>query len=56
MRDIIISEEEYRRAILRYLEVCDAEPDTEKYREAVKLTKLMELYEKMVDYDKQKCN
>jgi antitoxin component HigA of HigAB toxin-antitoxin module len=45
MQDNIQTEEEYRKAIMRFLEICDAEPGTTEYEEAKDLTSKMELYE-----------
>ncbi len=45
MTEIIHTEEEYRRAIMRFLEICDAEPGTSEYDEAIDLSKKMEVYE-----------
>ncbi|MBP7508748.1 MAG: hypothetical protein KA807_13095 [Prolixibacteraceae bacterium] len=45
MQENIHTEEEYRRAIMRFLEICDAEPGTSEYEEAIELTRKMEVYE-----------
>lgn len=50
MTKIIISEKEYRDAILRFLEICDSEPGTPEHKEAIELTKLMEAYENRTNY------
>jgi hypothetical protein len=56
MHEIIFTEEEYRRAIMRFLEICDAEPGTAEYDEALQLTKLMEDYENLSCYERRNLN
>jgi len=56
MQELIFTEEEYRRAIVRFLEICDAEPGTSEYDEAILLSKLMEKYENMSFYERSKYN
>jgi hypothetical protein len=56
MRDRLNTEDEYRKAIVRFLEICDAEPDTPEYQEAMKLTKLMEDYENMSCFERYQLN
>jgi hypothetical protein len=56
MQEIILTEEEYRRAIVRFLEICDAEPGTSEYEEAISLSNLMEKYENLSIYERQKLN
>ena len=56
MRDKILTEEEYRKAIIRFLEICDAEPGSPEYEEAIKLTKLMEDYENMSCFERRHLN
>lgn len=56
MHEIIITEEEYRRAIMRFLEICDAEPGTPDHKEALLLTKLMEDYENLSCYERRNLN
>jgi hypothetical protein len=56
MQELIFTEEEYRRAIMRFLEICDAEPGTIEYEEAIQLSKLMEKYENLSYYERQKLN
>lgn len=56
MQDRIFTEIEYRKAIVRFLEICDAEPGTIEYEEAKKLTKLMEEYENMSCYERRHLN
>ena len=45
MYERIFTENEYRKAIVRFLEICDAELGTPEYDEALLLSKLMEEYE-----------
>jgi hypothetical protein len=54
--EIIITEDEYRRAIIRFLEICDAEPGTPEHEEAIRLTQLMEKYENMSCYERRQYN
>ena len=56
MTKIIISEKDYREAILRFLEICDAEPGTPEHQEAIELTKLMEAYENRSNYERNCYN
>lgn len=56
MRDKIFTEEEYRKAITRFLEICDAEPGSPEYEEAIRLTKLMEDYENMSCFERRHLN
>jgi hypothetical protein len=56
MHDIILTEEDYRRAILRFLEICDAEPGTSEFEEARELTMLMERYENMSCFERKQFN
>ncbi len=56
MQELIFTEEEYRKAIMRFLEICDAEPGTSEYEEALQLSKLMENYENLSLYERQKMN
>lgn len=56
MQELIFTEEEYRKAIMRFLEICDAEPGTSEYEEAIQLSKLMEKYENLSYYERQKLN
>jgi hypothetical protein len=56
MQELIFTEEEYRRAIMRFLEICDAEPGTSEYEEAILLSNLMEKYESLSFYERQKLN
>ena len=56
MNEPIFTEEEYRRAIKRFLEICDADPGTPEHEEAIKLTKLMEQYENLSWYERRHLN
>jgi len=56
MSEQIYTEEEYRKAILRFLEICDAEPGTPEYEEALKLTRLMEDYERNSCFERNRLN
>jgi hypothetical protein len=56
MQELIFTEEEYRRAIMRFLEICDAEPGTSEYEEAILLSLLMEKYENLSVYERQRLN
>ncbi len=56
MYNKILSEEEYRRAIIRFLEICDAEPGTPEYEEMKELTIFMEEYEKLSCYERKHIN
>jgi hypothetical protein len=56
MHEMILTEEEYRKAIMRFLEICDAEPGTPEHEEAMQLTKLMEDYETRSCYERRNMN
>ena len=56
MHERIFTEEEYRKAIKRFLEICDSDPGTLEYEEALKLTKLMEQYENMSCFERRHLN
>jgi hypothetical protein len=56
MHEIIFTEEEYRKAIMRFLEICDAEPGTPEHDEVLLLTKLMEDYENLSCYERRNLN
>jgi hypothetical protein len=56
MGEIIINEDEYRRAIIRFLEICDAEPGTPEHEEALRLTQMMEGYENKSCYERRLLN
>lgn len=52
----LLNEEEYRKCIIRFLEICDAEPGTPEYDEAMELTQMMEAYENLSCYEKKNYN
>ncbi|HKM92369.1 MAG TPA: hypothetical protein VJY41_01820 [Prolixibacteraceae bacterium] len=56
MYDRIFTEDEYRKAIIRFLEICDAEPDTPEYEEVMKITRQMEQYENMSCFERHQLN
>ncbi len=56
MEEFIFTEEDYRKAIIRFLEICDSEPGTPEHDEAIQLSKLMEKYESVSFYERQKYN
>lgn len=56
MTEKIYTEEDYRKAIIRFLEICDSEPGTPEYEEALKLTTLMEDYENLSCYERRHLN
>ena len=56
MQELIITEEEYRKAIVRFLDICDSEPGTSEYEEAIFLSSLMEKYENLSVYERLKIN
>ncbi|HPR86039.1 MAG TPA: hypothetical protein PLG33_08300 [Prolixibacteraceae bacterium] len=56
MQKMILTEDDYRRAIMRFLEICDAEPGTPEHDEALQLTKLMEDYENLSCYERRSMN
>jgi len=56
MQELIFTEEEYRRAIKRFLDICDSEPGTPEHEEAIILTRLMEKYEDLSCYERKQLN
>jgi len=56
MYERIFTEYEYRKAIMRFLEICDAELGTPEYDEALLLSKLMEDYENCSNYERKQFN
>jgi len=46
MKDLILTEDEYRIALKRFLEICDAAQDTPEAIDLAKLMYLMEIYER----------
>jgi hypothetical protein len=56
MHEMIFTEDEYRKAIMRFLEICDVEPGTPEHEEVLLLTKLMEDYENLSCYERRSLN
>jgi hypothetical protein len=56
MQEKIYTEDDYRKAVMRFLEICDAQPFTKEYEEALLLTQYMEEYEKMSRYERRHLN
>lgn len=56
MHERIFTEEEYRKAIKRFLEICDSEPGTQEHEEAIQLTRLMEQYENLSCFERRHLN
>jgi hypothetical protein len=56
MIERFFTEDDYRKAIIRFLEICDAEPGTPEFDEALKLTKYMEEYENFSCYERRNLN
>lgn len=56
MQDRIFTEEEYRKAVMRFLKICDSEPGTPEHEEAIQLTQKMEQYENMSCYERRHLN
>lgn len=56
MYERIFTEYEYRKAIMRFLEICDAELGTPEYDEALLLSRLMEDYENCSNYERKQFN
>jgi hypothetical protein len=56
MTERIFTEDDYRKAIIRFLEICDAEPDTPEFEEAMRLTAYMEEYEMLSCYERRQLN
>lgn len=46
MRDMLFTEDEYREALKRFLEICDAPADTDEANELEHLMIIMEIYER----------
>ncbi|MDO8928216.1 MAG: hypothetical protein Q7J86_09620 [Bacteroidota bacterium] len=46
MMKTLFTEDDYREALKRFLEICDAPEDTEEEKELEKLMYLLEEYEK----------
>ena len=45
MKDVIFTEDEYREALKRFLEICDTPQDTSEAEELEQLMIVMEIYE-----------
>ncbi len=45
MKDVIFTEDEYREALKRFLEICDAPENTPEAEELEQLMTVMEIYE-----------
>ncbi|HNX56422.1 MAG TPA: hypothetical protein PKO30_12605 [Prolixibacteraceae bacterium] len=45
MKEVLVSEEDYRVALKRFLEICDAEENTPEADELEQLMTIMEIYE-----------
>ncbi|MGF7140291.1 hypothetical protein [Roseimarinus sediminis] len=56
MQERILTEDEYRKAIIRFLEICDANPGSPEYDEAKRLSMLMEQYENMSCFERRHLN
>lgn len=56
MFDPIFTEDDYRKAIRRFLDICDAEPGSPEHEEALVLSKLMEQYENYSCYERRFLN
>jgi len=56
MQERIFTEEEYRKAIKKFLEICDAEPGTPEHKEAILLTRQMEQYENLSCFERRHLN
>jgi hypothetical protein len=46
MKDVIFTEDEYREALKRFLEICDAPENTPEAEELQYLLTVLEIYEK----------
>jgi len=46
MKDVISTEDEYRTALKRFLEICDAPEDSPEADDLEKLMYLLEVYER----------
>lgn len=56
MTERIVTEDDYRKAIIRFLEICDAEPGSQEFDEAIELTGLMEEYENYSCFERRSLN
>jgi len=46
MKEVLFTEDEYRLALKRFLEICDAEENTPEAEELEQLMNIMEIYER----------
>jgi len=46
MKEVLFTEDEYRLALKRFLEICDAEENTPEAEELQQLMIVMEIYER----------
>ena len=45
MKEVLITEGDYREALKRFLEICDAEENTQEAEELEQLMTILEIYE-----------
>jgi hypothetical protein len=45
MKEVLVSEDDYRAALKRFLEICDAEENSPEAEELEQLMTIMEIYE-----------
>ena len=45
MKEVLITEDDYREALKRFLEICDAEENTQEAEELEQLMTILEIYE-----------
>ena len=46
MKEVLFTEDEYREALKRFLEICDAPENTPEAQELEQLMTIMEIYER----------
>lgn len=46
MKEVLFTEDEYREALKRFLEICDAKENTTEADELEQLMTIMEIYER----------
>lgn len=46
MKEVLFTEDEYREALKRFLEICDADENTPEAEELEQLMTIMEIYER----------
>lgn len=56
MHEPILTEDDYRKAIRRFLDICDAEPGSPEHEEALQLSAKMEQYENYSCYERRFLN